>query len=1168
DNYINRWGGAFGGFMQGASGHGMFNQGSHATYWAQTDMIMAMGDGSYNFVNANSLSFAQSGFVRPLQSNAKSNGLTLRCIRDLQPGDTAVAGVILNQNSVELLIGDTLTLRTTVFPATAINQNVAWSSSNQAVAIVDSIGFVTAIAYGTAYIIVTTEEGNFSDTAVVTVVMQNRCNLNIPGWGDSLGMVSFYTDSIWIISNQVWSDAVTATACQKTTFYGGIGNVPNPNFSADCRSNPGFPGDLFSWCAVVRFADELCPYPWRVPIQQDFIDLDIAMGGTGNNRTDAQFVADNFITRWGGASGGLSISDDGSLSGQGSSGNYWSQTEITPGGAASRLQFITDGFSVGMINVQALVPFLKSSGNTLRCVRDVQPGDPIVSVTGVTLEPITADTLFGTGETLQLVATIFPENATDTRLVWSSSDSTVLTVSNSGVVTVISGGVATITATTQDGGHTATTSEIIVIVCPRTINDFIGEWIYTTPNFGSINSRWFGAGGRLVAVEDPNNLGAGIIMTMIPGSWDYYPEGLGWNQDVRITFDFDTNTWSWERQAIILPWETPIWGNFSGMDIAAGGGIIANSCNLPFSPVLSWNAWFVVTEGTTGFPNIAHTLTKIVPEDTVIPVTGINLNQHWDTLFIGDTLQLIATVFPYNATNQNVTWWSENDSVATVDNNGFITAVSPGWANILVVTEDGNFMDTTSVIVIARGNNNANLASLSVYPGTLLPAFSPFITNYIAIVPTDNDTFTFVTIYAISEDSNATVTGAGHTGFDEEKATTTIVVTAEDGTITKTYTLTVVRVKACLIDTITVIERDTLVFFDTLTLTVFDTVFMPCIDTTEGIFHTVTFNSHGGNNIPPQMVNWGGRITAPQDPVHSSHNQIFVGWFMTPARNCNLMWHFGTHIVTGDKTLNARFINLNQSFSTVSFNTQGGNHIPNRYVETNTQIMQPNDPIRMGYIFDGWFTEPAAITPWNFITNVATGNITLYAKWYDNSSILTDNVDMLETVVDALETIIDQLCELLAEFGVDCDDIFSRTNSNSRRISSMQSLLDRIASLHGNIEELLEIIEYLETVLDEHQATNITGEHVGSSLRVYPNPVTNLLHIVIPSEARNLFENNTVELFDMNGRRVFSKPSLRQAQGSVAEPVEATTFTIDMSPFPNGNYILRIGNRVTKIVKQ
>jgi len=195
------------------------------------------------------------------------------------------------------------------------------------------------------------------------------CSANTPNWGEHLGTVSFQTTTTWAIGNQVWSDAVTATACNKETFDAGAPNFwTGGDFYADCRTNPGFPGHLFSWCAVARFANQLCPYPWRVPTQQDFSDLDIALGGDGGNRnatetatSTPQFVTDNFINRWGGHFGG---SVQPMLIYQNQWGAYWSQTHTTTYPLAFALQFHTSG------HVYPLSGSVMYAGFVLRCVRD------------------------------------------------------------------------------------------------------------------------------------------------------------------------------------------------------------------------------------------------------------------------------------------------------------------------------------------------------------------------------------------------------------------------------------------------------------------------------------------------------------------------------------------------------------------------------------------------------------------------------------------------------------------------------------------------------------------------------------------------------------------------------------------------------------------------------
>lgn len=84
-----------------------------------------------------------------------------------------------------------------------------------------------------------------------------------------------------------------------------------------------------------------------------------------------------------------------------------------------------------------------------------------------------------------------------------------------------------------------------------------------------------------------------------------------------------------------------------------------------------------------------------------IPVTDVALTPDMATLSIGQTQQLAATIIPINATNIQVTWSSSDNTIATVDNNGLVTAVSAGTVTITVTTVDGSFIDTASIEVLA-----------------------------------------------------------------------------------------------------------------------------------------------------------------------------------------------------------------------------------------------------------------------------------------------------------------------------------------------------------------------------------------------------------------------------------------------------------------------------------
>ncbi|MFB0973601.1 MAG: Ig domain-containing protein, partial [Bacteroidales bacterium] len=93
----------------------------------------------------------------------------------------------------------------------------------------------------------------------------------------------------------------------------------------------------------------------------------------------------------------------------------------------------------------------KDGNKTAECA--VTVNKKIIHVTDITLNK-TSDTLI-VDETLQLAATVKPDDATDKSFTWSSSKPSVASVDANGLVTAVAVGYATITATTTDGSHLA-----------------------------------------------------------------------------------------------------------------------------------------------------------------------------------------------------------------------------------------------------------------------------------------------------------------------------------------------------------------------------------------------------------------------------------------------------------------------------------------------------------------------------------------------------------------------------------------------------------------------------------------------------------------------------------------------------------------------------------------
>ena len=102
----------------------------------------------------------------------------------------------------------------------------------------------------------------------------------------------------------------------------------------------------------------------------------------------------------------------------------------------------------------------------------------------------------------------------------------------------------------------------------------------------------------------------------------------------------------------------------------------------------------VIVDGGTLDNGIAESLGNSV----IYKVTKVELNKTSLTLAVGKSDTLTATITPSNATNPNVTWSSDDESVATVEN-GKVTAVGTGSTNITVTTADGSHTATCTVTV-------------------------------------------------------------------------------------------------------------------------------------------------------------------------------------------------------------------------------------------------------------------------------------------------------------------------------------------------------------------------------------------------------------------------------------------------------------------------------------
>ena len=98
-----------------------------------------------------------------------------------------------------------------------------------------------------------------------------------------------------------------------------------------------------------------------------------------------------------------------------------------------------------------------------------------------------------------------------------------------------------------------------------------------------------------------------------------------------------------------------------------------------------------------------------------VKVSGIIVEPKNLYLSKGDVAQLTYMVTPYSADNKSVRWESKDISIATVSETGFVTAISDGETQIVVMTNDGHFTDVVSVTVLRGSPAEDSIALVKLY---------------------------------------------------------------------------------------------------------------------------------------------------------------------------------------------------------------------------------------------------------------------------------------------------------------------------------------------------------------------------------------------------------------------------------------------------------------------
>lgn len=170
----------------------------------------------------------------------------------------------------------------------------------------------------------------------------------------------------------------------------------------------------------------------------------------------------------------------------------------------------------------------------------------------------------------------------------------------------------------------------------------------------------------------------------------------------------------------------------------------------------------------------------------IIDVSGVEVTPGSATINIPETIQLLANILPNDATYQNGTWSSSNEAIATVDNSGLVTPVSEGIANITFTTNDGGFVDFSTITVT---NIIIDLQSVTISPESATIELGESLQLNTEFMPQNATNVSGNWSSSAPEvavvDQNGIVTAI-------TEGNTTITFTAEDGGFSDTAEITVI----------------------------------------------------------------------------------------------------------------------------------------------------------------------------------------------------------------------------------------------------------------------------------------------------------------------------------------------------------------------------------------
>lgn len=315
-------------------------------------------------------------------------------------------------------------------------------------------------------------------------------------------------------------------------------------------------------------------------------------------------------------------------------------------------------------------------------------------------------------DNLQLIAEVFPLNALNKKVLWESSDNSIVSVDENGLITGIAEGTAIVKATTEEGGFVSECEVFVerklssydvdggkitydeltgeIVRCDTSVTSAVIPDTINGVKITGIGEEAFSDCINLINIEIPEG-----VTNISP--WAFYNcKSLKIVEIPKSVINIGEGAFDGcvGLQGIEIPEETT----------NIGEDVFTNCENITMYVYKDSYAQNYAVEKSIPFKAI----------DGNGEALGVIINVNEVEIVKDANVQLTAVVMPSNAANKNIVWESDDATIASVDENGIVAGVSIGETSVKALSSDGKVYAVCSVI-IGRKNKSFDAEGGKVY---------------------------------------------------------------------------------------------------------------------------------------------------------------------------------------------------------------------------------------------------------------------------------------------------------------------------------------------------------------------------------------------------------------------------------------------------------------------